>query len=142
LLVLSNVNKKILYLSQAYCGSVHDYAMMKSEFDPNAGLWFDDQGLYVDLGFLGIQKDYKLKQLYIPHKKARRKSKKDPEIELSKEQKLHNKMVSKIRIRVEHAIGGLKRYRFLSDRLRCRDAQFYSMVAGIAAGLWNFNLTC
>ena len=43
-------------------------------------------------------------------------------------------MVSKIRIRVEHAIGGLKRYRFLSDRLN-------SLVAGIAADLWNFNLT-
>ena len=71
-MVLSNVNKKILYLSQAYCGAVHDYAMMKSEFDPNAGLWFDDQGVYVDLGFLGIQKDYQLKQLYIPHKKPKR----------------------------------------------------------------------
>lgn len=134
-MVLSNVDKKILYLSQAYCGSVHDYAMMKSEFNPNAGLWFDDQGVYVDLGFLGIRKNYQVKQLYIPHKKPRRKSKKDPEIELSEEQKSYNKMVNKIRIRVEHAISGLKRYRFLSDRLRYRNAQFYSRVAGIAAGL-------
>lgn len=128
-------------MSQPYCGSSHDYAIMKSEFDPDNGLWFDEQGLYVDLGFLGIEKDYQIKQVFIPHKRPRRKSKNDPKIEFTEEQKMHNKSVSKIRIRVEHAIGGLKRYRFLSDRLRCRDAELYSKVAGVAAGLWNFQLT-
>lgn len=115
--------------------------MMKSEFDPDDGFWFDETGIYVDLGFLGIQNDYQPDRLFIPYKRPRRKSKNDPIIALNDQQKTHNKQVSKIRIRVEHAIGGLKRYRFLSDRLRARDAQFYSMVAGIAAGLWNFNLT-
>ena len=141
MLVLTNLERRILYLSQPYCGSVHDYAMMKSEFDPDEGCWFDETGIYVDLGFLGIHKDYQPDRLFIPYKKPRRKSKNDPIIELNDQQKTHNKQVSKIRIRVEHAIGGLKRYRFLSDRLRARDAQFYSMIAGIAAGLWNFNLT-
>ena len=137
---MTSVEREILYLSPPYCGSVHDYAMMKSEFAPDQGLWFDEQGVYVDLGFLGIQKDYQIQQLFIHHKRPRRKSIKDPKIELSEKQKLHNKALNKVRIRVEHAIGGLKRYRFLSDRLRCRDAQFYSMVAGIAADLWNFIL--
>lgn len=138
---MSNRKKRILYLSQPYCGAVHDYAIMKNEFDPEQGLWFDEHGLFVDLGFLGVEKDYKINQLHIPFKRPKRKSKKDPKIEFTEEQKIHNKSVSKIRIFVEHAIGGLKRYRFLSDRLRCRDAVFYSRVAGIAAGLWNFQLT-
>jgi hypothetical protein len=30
--------------------------------------------------------------------------------ELTKEQKLHNQHVSKVRVVVEHAIGGMKRY--------------------------------
>jgi DDE superfamily endonuclease len=141
LLLISNLNKRILYLSEPYCGSVHDYNMMKSEFDPDEGLWFNEHGLFLDLGFYGIKKDYEIKQLFIPFKRQKRKSKKDPKIELTENQKMYNKSVSKIRIIVEHAIAGLKRYRFLSDRLRCRDSAFYSKVAGIAAGLWNFQLT-
>lgn len=138
---MANIKKRILYLSEPYCGSVHDYKIMKSEFDPGSGIWFDEHGIFVDLGFYGIEKDYRINQLHIPFKRPKRKSKKDPKIEFSEEQKCHNKSVSKTRIIVEHAIGGLKRYRFLSDRLRCRDANFYSTVAGIAAGLWNFQLT-
>ena len=139
---MCNVKKKILYLSQPYCGATHDYAIMKNEFDPTLEVWFNEHGLYVDLGFYGIEKDYQINQLHIPFKRPKRKTKKDPKIEFTEEQKKQNKSVSKTRIIVEHAIGGLKRYRFLSDRLRCRDAAFYSRVAGIAAGLWNFQLTC
>jgi len=138
---MSDRNKQIIYLSEPYCGSVHDYKIMKAEFDPDAGIWFDEKGVYVDLGFCGIRKDYEIKNLHIPFKRRRRKSKKDPKIEFTAEQKEYNKSVSKIRVIVEHAIGGLKRYRFLSDRLRCRDANFYSTIAGVAAGLWNFQLT-
>lgn len=114
--------------------------MLKSEFNPNEFIGFDEQGVFLDLGFLGVEKDYQTTKAFIPHKKKKRKSKKDPIIELTKEQKEYNKSVSKIRIRVEHSIGGLKRYRFLSDRLRCRNARFYSIVLGVAAGLWNFQL--
>lgn len=138
--MISNKNREILFLSKPYCGSVHDYAMLKSEFNPDEFTGFDKQGIYLDLGFLGIEKDYKTTKVFIPHKRKRRKSKKDPIIELTKLQKEYNKSVSQIRIRVEHSIGGLKRYRFLSDRLRCRDARFYSKVIGVAAGLWNFQL--
>ena len=137
---MSNEKRQILYLSEPYCGSVHDYKIMKDEFDPDEGAWFDDKGLFVDLGFLGIEKDYDIGKIHIPFKRPRRKSKNDPKIEFTEEQKIHNKSVSKTRIIVEHAIGGMKRYRFLSDRLRCRNADFYSEVAGIAAGLWNFQL--
>ena len=138
---MPDIEKLILYLSEPYCGSVHDYGIMKQEFNPQSGVWFDEQGVFVDLGFLGIEKDYQISQLHIPFKRPKRKSKKDPKIEFTEAQKKHNKSVSKIRIIVEHAIGGLKRYRFLSDRLRCRDAEFYSRVAGIAARLWNFQLS-
>lgn len=114
--------------------------MMKGEFDPDVGAWFDEMGVFVDLGFLGIEKDYGSGKIHIPFKRPRRKSKNEPKIEFTEEQKKHNKSVSKVRIIVEHAIGGMKRYRFLSDKLRCRNADFYSRVAGVAAGLWNFQL--
>ncbi|MEL7065464.1 MAG: transposase family protein [Bacteroidota bacterium] len=138
---MSNLKKEIVYLSEPYQGAVHDFAILKTEFPPEEPLWFDEKGLYVDLGFVGIDKEYEIPLLNIPFKKPRRKSKKDPGIPFTREQKDHNKSVSQIRIGVEHAIGGLKRYRFLSDRLRCKDIHFYSQVAGVAAGLWNFQLS-
>ena len=120
-------------MSEAYHGSCHDYAMLKNEFNPKAGNWFENFELLVDLGFLGINKDYSSK-VKIPNKKPRKK-------ELSPEQKEYNKSISQIRIKVEHSIGGLKRYRILSDRLRMKNMTRYNQVSGICAGLWNFILT-
>lgn len=42
LLVLTNVQLRILFLSNAYHGSGHDYRMLKEEFDPEQGVWFDN----------------------------------------------------------------------------------------------------
>lgn len=140
MLVISNPDKRILFLSKPYCGSVHDYSILQAEFDPNDPLWFTQHEILVDLGFLGIQSDYQGERIRIPIKRKRRKSRKDPKIPFTEEEKKHNKGVSSERIYVENAIGGMKRYWWLTHRLRCRDAEYYSMVAGVAAGLWNFSL--
>jgi len=140
MLVISGQNKRIHYLSHPYCGSVHDYTILNEEFSPDEPLWFSDHDLYVDLGFLGIEKDYKTDRVKIPIKRKRRKSKKDPKIPFTEDEKVFNKSISSERVYVENAIGGMKRYWWLTHRLRCRDAEYYSMVAGIAAGLWNFQL--
>jgi hypothetical protein len=131
---LADGEKRIKFLSEAYCGSAHDYAIFKSELPPGNQIWFDEHHLHVDLGFLGICKDYPAHQISIPFKK----SKNNP---LTENHKNDNKQKSSVRVKVEHSIGGLKRYRFLSDRLRCRDIQLYNLVAGVCAGLWNFSIT-
>ena len=140
MLVISNRDKRILFLSKPYCGSVHDYSILQAEFDPNDPLWFSENDVYVDLGFLGIQRDYEGQRARIPIKRKRRKSKADPPIPFTANEKEHNQKVSSERIYVENAIGGMKRYWWLTHRLRCRDADYYSMIAGVAAGLWNFSL--
>lgn len=133
-MLLTNGKRKIKYLSEAYCGSSHDYAILKTELPPDGHLWFDDHHLYVDLGFLGINKDYAVEKISIPFKKSKNKG-------LTEEQKITNNQCSSIRVKVEHSIGGFKRYRFLSDRLRCRNIGLYNLVAEICAGLWNFCLS-
>jgi len=115
--------------------------MIKAEFDPKKANWFRNKKVWIDLGYLGFDKDYSVSELQIPIKRPRRKKKTDPKVEFTEEQKVFNKTVSSKRIYVEHAIGGMKRYRFLSDRLRCRDAKFYSVVLAVCSGLWNFQLT-
>lgn len=132
---MTNAQKRIKFLSKAYCGSCHDYAVLKTELPAESSLWFDAHHLHVDLGFLGIAKDYQAEKVSIPFKKSKNKS-------LTDEQKISNKQMSSIRVKVEHSIGGFKRYRFLSDRLRCRDIHLYNLVAEICAGLWNYCLVC
>ena len=132
-LLISGTDRYIYYLSTACVGKVHDYKLMKKEFPPCKD-WFRDFNIKTDLGFLGIASDYVLKTLSIPHKKPRNS-------ELTEKQKNENKVVSSERIIVEHSIGGLKRYRVLSDRLRIHAIDFYDKILGVCAGLWNFYLT-
>lgn len=108
--------------------------MFKEEFPPGQN-WFTNLNVRVDLGFVGFDKDYECKKLYLPHKKPKKQ-------ELTAEQKADNKILASERIVVEHSIGGLKRYRILSDRLRMHDFDLYNQVLGICAGLWNFRLSC
>lgn len=131
---MANNQKQIKFLSEAYCGSSHDYGIFKAEFPAEDEAWFEEHHLLVDLGFLGICKDYRAKQISIPDKKPKNKK-------LTEEQKAENKEKSKKRVSIEHTIGGLKRYRFLSDRLRCRDIKLYNTIAGICAGMWNISLS-
>jgi len=107
--------------------------MFKKEFPPEQG-WFKNFTVRVDLGFLGIDKDYEIKQLLLPHKKKKNQG-------LDEGQKKENRSQASERIFVEHAIGGMKRYRILSDRLRVKDIQLYNDVLGVCAGLWNFYLS-
>ena len=130
MLVMADSKKHIRYMSQAFCGSSHDYAILKTVLPPTHD-WFAESNVHIDLGFLGFQNDYSVKSVSIPEKKPRGK-------ELSNEKKSENRAKSSFRVKVEHSIGGLKRYRFLSDRLRVRNFALYNMVAEICAGLWNF----
>ena len=87
-----------------------------------------------------MQSDYHIDQLDIPHKKPR-KSQKNPQPELSAAQKAVNKAVSQVRIFVEHAIGGMKRYNILVHTFRNRIENFEDDVIGVCAGLWNLVLS-
>jgi hypothetical protein len=48
--------------------------------------------------------------------------------------------MASVRIKVEHSIGGMKRYRILSDRLRNHLIDLYDDILGACAGPWNFYL--
>jgi len=137
--VMSRLDKFIIFLGRTFTGHNHDYSMLKAELPPELD-WFADLKVWVDLGYLGILTDYAGDQIAIPTKKPRkRKNNLDPH--LTDEQKAVNKAVSQIRIFVENAIGGLKRYNILVHRFRNHKKNFEDDVIGIAAGLWNFALS-
>jgi hypothetical protein len=128
-----------LFLGYTVAGSVHDYRLFKEEFAVDEA-WFKTFKLWVDLGYLGIQKSYEALSIFIPHKKPR-KSKANPNPSLTDAQKAENREISRIRVVVEHAIGGMKRFAILVHKFRNRKARFVDTVAVLGAGLWNWKLT-
>src|SRR5256885_16223573 len=90
-------------------------------------------GIYLQIW---ANRQYRGDQIDIPTKKPR-KSQKNPTPELSAAQKAVNKALSQVRIFVEHAIGGMKRYNILVNSFRNRKDDFEDDAIGICAGLWN-----
>lgn len=136
--LISTVDKVILFVGRTFSGHNHDYTMLKTELPAELD-WFSDVQVWVDLGYLGIATDYTGEQINIPTRKPR-KSKSNPEAQLTPEQTETNRAISQVRIFVENAIGGIKRYNILVQRFRNHTEDFEDDVIGICAGLWNFSL--
>jgi DDE superfamily endonuclease len=60
---------------------------------------------------------------------------------LSEEHRTANTALSRVRIFIEHALGGMKRYNILVSRFRNRITRFEDDASGVCAGLWNFALS-
>jgi hypothetical protein len=69
--VMSLPDKFIVFLGRTFSGHNHDYRMLKQELPPELD-WFTDIHVLVDLGYLGIQSDYRGAQIEIPTKKPRK----------------------------------------------------------------------
>ena len=132
-MLISTKDRVINSISYSYDGKQHDYKILKDTFAPEHD-WFKKFTLKVDLGYLGIEKDYNCSGIAIPHKKTKL-------YPLTDSQKDENKRTASERISVEYSIGGMKRYRTLSDHLRIHLIDFYDDVLGVCAGLWSFYLT-
>jgi DDE superfamily endonuclease len=111
--------------------------MLQKEFPPKVE-WFAELTVKLDLGFQGFSDIYCCKKLVIPIKKKR--AKKGVKNELTSQELEHNKAVGSQRIFVEHAIGGMKRYRILEHRNRLKSTTIINQVIGVCAALWNFYL--
>jgi hypothetical protein len=131
-------DKFIVFLGRTFSGCHHDYRMLQQELPPELD-WFSDLEVWVDLGYQGIQTDYQGELIELPHKKSRR-SKKNPHPELTAAQRAENTALSQVRIFIEHAIGGMKRFNILVQSFRNRKNDFEDDSIGICAGLWNLTL--
>jgi hypothetical protein len=126
---MSDEDKRILMLSLAKDGGHHDKSILDNlviaEHIPI------DIPIQVDLGFKGWEGEYE--NIELPHKKPRGG-------ELTESQKAENRLFSAARVVVEHAFGGMKRYKAAADIYRNRKENFDDHLMVTAAGLWNFYL--
>ena len=127
--VASKVNGAVLILGEAFDGSVHDKRMAETEpiAFPQGSVVYQDTGYegYAPPGAAWVAQ---------PRKKPRGK-------ERSPEDCVYNREVSHVRIRVEHAIGGIKRAAIATDIFRNRKQGFEDTAMRLSAGLHNLRVS-
>ena len=125
--LLINADSKIMLLTPSYEGRIHD----KRIADMTVYSLPEGSCLYQDSGFQGFSVDgVKMIQ---PMKKPRSR-------DLTDQEKAKNREISSIRIRIEHAISGIKRYRIVKDKLRNYKKGFADLAMETCCGLHNFRL--
>ena len=118
--IITSEAGRIVSVSKSAPGTVADITIRRraSPLPKNARM-------YADSGYQGYQEDHPA--IDIPYKK----SKKHP---LTQDEKTYNHALSSFRVRVEHAIGRMKRFRILADRYRyprARHSAKFAIIAGI-----------
>ena len=136
--VMTDKDRYIHVLGLTTMGSMHDYALLKEEWD-TLQHFFEKVVIYADTAYIALLKDYGAEYAFVPFKKKRKK-KGEPKDELTEKQKTFNTQLSKIRVRVEHAIGKMKIPHCLKNVWRGRRLNFDDQVALLGAGLWNAHL--
>jgi len=114
-------------LSQTSEGKRHDKKIADDETPTLPAA----RSLYKDTGFQGY--DPAGIETFQPQKKPKGQ-------DLTPEQKEANRLISRIRIGIEHIIGGIKRCRIVKDLFRNTKAQYDDRVMEIACGLHNLRV--
>ena len=116
----------ILYVSATFYGKAHDKRIADESYTIPEGFT-----LAQDTGYQGYAPEgVKIIQ---PKKKPKGK-------DLTEDEKIRNRKIAAFRIRVEHAIGSVKRYRIVKDECRLRKNDFVNTIFLGCAALHNFRL--
>ena len=119
--------KRVVYLGPTSPGSIHD-----KKLADESGLCFPVDALVVkDTGFQGYEPPDT--QTLQPRKKPRGR-------EHHPIQKTINRLISRVRVTVEHAIAGIKRCHIVADLFRNRRQGFVDDVMLAASGLHNLRV--
>lgn len=130
-LVITDKQKRIGLLSKTVEGKQHDFTLLKAQAPPRHMPLKIKK--HLDLGFKGWDDQFPGHRVSMPQRKPRTR-------DLSQTVKEQNKRKSAVRVLVEHAIGGIKRFRITTDVFRNKLKGFDDTVMLISSGLWNYHL--
>jgi len=131
-LIISDRKKRIGFLSKTVEGKTHDFTILKTHAPPEYIPVAIRQRM--DLGFTGYHKQYPDHCVSMPVKKPKNKA-------LSQTVRKQNARKSRIRVLIEHAICGVKRFRITTDVFRNKLKDFDDTAMLISSGLWNYHLS-
>lgn len=129
-LVITDRSKQVLFASKGYVGAKHDFEILKLELSKYD---FSKHTIWVDSGFIGINKILKSKATWIPRKSSKYNKLDDLD-------NFHNHTISSNRIVVENAISDIKRHHILKNRHRHLNMKNISETFQICSALANFKL--
>lgn len=127
--VVADKSRRILMVSPTKVGRRHD-KRIADKYSYVTGIP-PNVGIFADSGFQGIQHLH-------PNTAVPKRGRKNAP--LTDEERANNHVIASLRIVVEHAIGGMKRFRILVDRLRMKLGITENRLPGVCAGLWNWHL--
>lgn len=110
--IVATRGRIVLHASDSSPGRIHDYKLFKRTDIPQ---WLEAHPnitVRLDLGYLGIHKDYPAIAAILPFKRFRGMK------ELSRSQKIHNTKRAKKRMPIENTLANLKKFRVLADVFR------------------------
>jgi hypothetical protein len=122
-------DRQIKYLSATHAGKKHDKKICDED---RIGLP-QESSLYRDSGFQGY--DLEGVVIHEPKKKPRGG-------QLCEKDKAHNRLISQVRIGVEHVISGVKRCYIVKAVFRNTKLGYDDTVMELACGLHNFRSHC
>lgn len=114
----------IVFLGATEYGTTHDKKAAEQDkirFPDNSDAWMDS-------GYQGYE---------VEGARRHQPKKKPKGGELTANEKHQNRMISRVRVRVEHGIGGAKRMRIVKDEIRVRKGTIRDAVMLSACGLHN-----
>lgn len=128
MIITNEYTERVEYLSQTYTGKTHDKKVADIEdihYPPGSSL-------KKDTGFQG----------YEPQGVCTLQPKKKPKgKELGIADRFFNRLISSVRIRVEHVIASIKRCRIVKDVFRNTKKGFSDLAMSIACALHNFRVS-
>lgn len=130
-IIIAQKDKQIKFLSKTEPGSFHDFTMLKKHAPPRCVPKKVKQ--HMDMGFKGYHAQFPDHKISMPERKPRTR-------ELCQTKVKQNKKKSGWRVLVEHAIGGVKRFRIATDVFRNKLEGAGDKAILIPCGLWNYHL--
>jgi hypothetical protein len=121
----------IVHVSRSVGGRMHDYKLFRRSGLPEK----IPKGtrLYGDAAYGGARKDYPHLSVVVPHRRSKKHQ------VLTRVEKRFNKTQRRVRIRVEHTIAQLKKYRILNHTYR-HSLHNYNTTFRFVANLLNFRM--
>jgi len=122
-------NKRILDISKSFSGTVHDKKIFEIEDTINK---MPSQSVGIgDLGYIGLNKDYPKANIILPFKRKKKE-------ELSDVKRQFNRELAKDRIKVEHVLCRIKKFKVCSEIYRGSEKSYNQTFRNISA-LVNLN---
>ena len=123
---------RILHVSDTVEGKRHDFKLFQDTVTSTA----KDGGIKIlaDSGYQGIKKKFPNLSVVTTIKRFR------GVLKLTKKQKRHNRELSKVRVRVEHALGKMKQFKVLAQVYR-HATKAYNTFFRATAGIINLRIS-